>query len=589
MRIKRVITTLIIVLFVFVASSTVAKVDASSQTTFDTVILSSQDDPYYALAEEISAAEGLPIFHTFEEASKTKPQFLLWVIAPQNLTEQALINFSLKMKDLPGSISVGIFSGQSLQDARSLWLRGAAHFIPADDYAIINGNGATQKLDPEIIHNNGNGEEYSTTLTKENLLDALANKANVQISLEGAAGSWFDQHGNITVRAEDIPQLDDTVILHYGCSTFRPWVEYSIANACIHQGALAYIGFIYTSIVGTRFGDYTNNGLLYTWENFPLGHLVQIQNQAAMQSYMDAAHFYMLGDPRIYRQSEMPYTMIRDELIDKIRIMEIGDLPAGLIPIHIPDSAHYEFVSIPGFASSSMDSKYFNRKLQMMNINNDKFIILENPTERITIELREKAPLFWQVSSNSVNFLDAVIVDGHNADIFLIFIILLAVLLIVRFLRKRIHKKHLLFGLLFGGLMALVTEAYTILRENHIVVTNAPIDSSPLYLIGIFICTAYGLMLYLDADSRKGKIMAIVVANLYSLLTVLIFTIGLLIKLIMLGNPLSIDKAIYPWLFPLQKLILGTVFYSITYFTVQLGLMKRGILMKARNLSGGTS
>ena len=323
-----------------------------------TVILSSQDDAYYSLAEEIADAEGLNIYTTFEEAAAVKPTFLLWVMAPENISEQVLLEFSLSMKEYSTNISTGIISGQTIDDARSLWRRGRQHLMPANDYAIVNGNGATQKIVPEIIVGDAINQETTVDLSYNNLLDVLGSQSNVQITVEGTATSWFDQHADINIHAEDIPALNDTLVMHYGCSTFRPWVENSIAIACIHQGAAAYMGFIEPSIVGSRFGDYDTNGLLYTWEKFPIGHLVQVQNEASMQSYVELGHFFLLGDPRIYRQGEMPYTLIRDETSGNERVIEISNVPAGLIPVHIPNGADYTFVSINGLSSSTMNSNH---------------------------------------------------------------------------------------------------------------------------------------------------------------------------------------------------------------------------------------
>jgi len=575
-------------MFTIIFSNQIAFAETDTDSTEETVILSSKDDPYYALAEEISVAEGLPIFHTFEEAAETKPQFLLWVIASSNLIEENLIDFSIKLRNLPGSISVGIFSGQSMVDARSLWIRGGHRVIDGNDYAIINGNGASQRINPEITTSDGSNMN-TATLTKENILDVLANTSNFQISLEGAAGLWFDQHAHIDIRSEDIPQLEDTIIMHYGCSTFRPWEDESIAISCVHQGALAYLGFIYPSIVGKRFGDYSENALIYTWEKFPVGHLVQLQSQAAMQSYMDGAHFYMLGDPRIYRQTDMPYTLVSDETNAETRKLVLADLPNGIIPVYIEGGAKYEYVNIPGVTSAEMNSNYFNRQLQMININEDKYVVLENNQEMIEIELMEKAPMFWKQSNTMVSFLDSLIVDGHNATLYTAFIGLMLVVITIRALRKRINGKHLLLGMLFGAVIVGVIYGYTLLRMDHILVTNAPISINLVFMLGVMLCTGVGLMLYFDAKTNKGKIIAIVVANLNSFVTVIIFGVVMLMKVIMMSGHLSIDKATYPWLFPLEKLILGSILYFGLFFTLNHFLYKKDKISRVEMHAGGES
>ena len=110
-NIKNKLLLLMIVFCLSVVLAPVATVFADESPV--TVILSSQDDPYYALAEEIASAEGINLYTTFEEAAAEKPAFLLWVIAPQNLSEEVLLEFSSKMKNHPGSISMGIIPTRS--------------------------------------------------------------------------------------------------------------------------------------------------------------------------------------------------------------------------------------------------------------------------------------------------------------------------------------------------------------------------------------------------------------------------------------------------------------------------------------------
>jgi hypothetical protein len=121
---------------------------AGDETISETAILSSLNDPYYALAEEISETEGISIYQTLEDAAEAKPVFLLWVAAPENLSESVLMDFSAKLKNLDSSISVGIISGQTIEDARGLW-RGSTQ-VPVSEYSIVNGT-KENKIEPQII------------------------------------------------------------------------------------------------------------------------------------------------------------------------------------------------------------------------------------------------------------------------------------------------------------------------------------------------------------------------------------------------------------------------------------------------------
>ena len=205
----------------------------------------------------------------------------------------------------------------------------------------------------------------------------------------------------------------------------------------------------------------------------------------------------------------------------------------------------------------------------MMNINEDKFVVIENTQDRITIELSKKSPLMWEISSSSIKFMDLIIVDGHNNTLYILLIGLIFVLMVIRFLRKRINKRHLFIGAGFGLFMAVLISVLTLLRVNHIEVTNVSLDFDGLFLLGVFACTTYGLMLYLDAKDMKGKISALLVANLSSLVTLLIFMVALGIRFSMGGNGIAVEKITYPWLFPLQKLLLGLGFYTLIFELVK--------------------
>lgn len=568
MRGRRFNELIFIILFVVIAFfNNNVTTYAGSQTGSDTVILSSKDDLYYSLAEEISATEGIPIFHTLEDAAVAKPVFLLWVTEPENLTENLLVNFSKELKNLSSMISVGIISGENIEDARSLWTD--VKRISNNDFVIVNGT-KKNKIDPEIIDNTG-----MQPLTKEDLLDALKRAGIIQISMEGTAESWFDQSLHITVKDTDIPDLDACIIQHYGCSTFRPWVDNSIALACIGKGAVAYCGFVYSSVAGTRFGDYTEISPLYSWDKFPLGHLVQIQNHAAMQSYADIPHYFMLGDPRIYCSSEMPYNVIRDNVADEKRRITLSGLPSGLIPIYIQDGAEFAYVSVSGLSSSSMDSKYFNRYIQMIDINNDKYLIIDNESDTITIELKKEAPALWSLTSNTVSFLDAIIMANQGSRLSILLAIPLLILLVIGITRKRYLKRDLIAGSVLAGTVSFITLCYVLIRAENIAVSNIPVSINWTFILSIFIFTGYGELLYIRAKKLKRKVLAVLTANLYTLVTFIIFAGAMVIQLVVFGGTSGINKPGYPHVFALKELLAGCVFYSLLYFIYSKIIIKK--------------
>ena len=319
--------------------------------------------------------------------------YLLWIASPRFLSEKSIFEFSTAINREKGNLSVGIITGKTIEDAKNLW-KGAVQ-VPVEDYAIIIG-GKTDKIEPGI-YLGSNDQLKSIPYNKENILSTLQKSDLVQISIEGAAQSWFDQTEGITIKYSELPDLHATIIQHYGCDTLRPWAENSIALQAIHNGATAYLGFVYPSITGSRFGDYTDINLLKSWENFPIGQIVQIQNHAAMQSYANSPHFFLIGDPRIYISNKMPYSITRDDVIGETRLIELSNVEKGFIPVIIKNGAGFDYVRIKGVTSSSMQEQYFNNQLQMININEDKYILFENKEDFITIELKKNAPVLWTI------------------------------------------------------------------------------------------------------------------------------------------------------------------------------------------------
>ena len=113
------VRTLALLWFLLASSPPVAQ----SLTQKDTLILAALGDPYYPLAEEMARRETLAIKDTLDEALAQDPGFILWVVSPSFLSEQVMVDAGLALRDWPSSVSVGIISGKTLEDAEALWLR----------------------------------------------------------------------------------------------------------------------------------------------------------------------------------------------------------------------------------------------------------------------------------------------------------------------------------------------------------------------------------------------------------------------------------------------------------------------------------
>ena len=150
----------------------------------------------------------------------------------------------------------------------------------------------------------------------------------------------------------------------------------TIALTCVDKGAKVYAGYLYSPHASTIIGK--NYGLTcqYTWQDFPIGHIAQIHNHELTKWMATVPYFFLIGDPRISFQNTPPYQLIEDKIVDQNkRVLKFTDAQIGLIPVRIPLGAEYNFVSIPNNTSSSYNDSFFNSRLQMINVNNDKFIL----------------------------------------------------------------------------------------------------------------------------------------------------------------------------------------------------------------------
>lgn len=545
---------------------------------YETVILSSPQDPYYALAEEISTEEKIPVFQSIEDLTDIETTYLLWIASPQLLSEKAIFEFSTALNSGKSDLAVGIITGKTIDDAKSLW-KGAVR-IPVENYAIVIG-GKPDKIEPGI-YLGSNDQLKSIPYNKENILSTLQDTDLMQISIEGAAQSWFDQTEGITIKYSELPDFHSTIIQHYGCDTLRPWAENSIALQAIHNGAIAYLGFVYPSITGTRFGDYSDINLLKSWEDFPIGQIVQIQNHAAMQSYANSPHFFLIGDPRIYISNKMPYSITRDEETGKTRLIELSNVESGFIPVIIKNGAGYDYVRINGVTSSSMQEQYFNNQLQMININEDKYILFKNNENFITIELKKNAPILRTMSNNAINFIDSIFTDSLGTNFPIVLAIPVLLLTVFKSIRKKYPKRELITAALTGFCFTLLAITYFLLRQSHIQITNIPTKINWWYMVSVFIFTGTGALFFARASTLFSKILALIISNFYSVITFLLFASAAFVKQIVIGATLDINRAGYPYSTVAVRMIIGFVFYFVIF-----SIVKR--ILNRMNFAGNNS
>jgi len=471
-----------------------------------TVILADPNDPYYVLAEEISQFESFPIENSIDKAFDQNPVFLLWVVSPSYLSEQALIEFSMTIQNHSSAISAGIISGTTLEKARDLWQR--SFDFKGESLLSANFN------ESRFIAFDGN--RTATPLsTKEKLIQSLLNAD--YLTFAGGGGSGFWRLGRDTyLIAEDIPHLPTIVISTGVCQTFRLWKEKSIALRFTDQGAVSYAGFAHSPAPYYLFGDEDGFPYRYTFPDFPIGHIVQLQNQGAMQGFAHFPWFYLLGDPRMSFQAEKPYRLVEDNKAGEIRILHCTNAPAGFIPVHIPGGAEYSFIEIPSITASSSRDLFFNSRLQIIDINADKYILFNHKGGDFTVRLHKNTPWHWSVLDPFTDALDHVFLyhlhtQGSSFFLFITAIVLIPVAWFA--LRKKVNTKTILPSIVTGVCFSIFIGFYALARLDHATITTKMIHFSPLSVLEIFLLTACGAFLFLNSRSLLVKVGAILMAT----------------------------------------------------------------------------
>ena len=67
--------------------------DASAVPPPTTVVLARPESPYRSLARDIAARESIPLVDSLADALALRPEFLLWVVAPWELSDNAATSF----------------------------------------------------------------------------------------------------------------------------------------------------------------------------------------------------------------------------------------------------------------------------------------------------------------------------------------------------------------------------------------------------------------------------------------------------------------------------------------------------------------
>lgn len=543
-----------------------------AQSTCELVVLADAKDPFYSLAKEIAAAENSPLGHNLSDALACHPIYLLWVVSPGFLSDEVIIEFGMTMKEQSSAVSIGIITGSTIELARELWQRRTQ--VNSQTFFAINAPNPSAHLKGQMLEFK-QGQIINHPLDKDGFVGALKSADYLTFTGHGANSflRLFDEE-KITTR--DIPTLGPIVIATGSCQTLRVWNDDSIARRIVDQGAAAYSGFVFSPNEGYLIGEFNQLPFRYTWQDFPIGHIIQAQNRGTLQGFARFPYQFLLGDPRIAFQSKPPYRLIDDRIEGKNRILKYKDVPAGLIPIRVADGAAYNFIEAPGTTSASQGDFIYNSRMQMINIGSDKFILLIHNGGDLTLRMMPNPPGYWMpfdILLDAIDYTYIFLQQSGGDYLNLGFAVIPLLWLVWQIRKKRIHWQNFRTALWIGFTLAVIQGITMLMRLPHVKVTSKAVVFSTLSLAGAFLLGSLGSMIYLQAHTWLGKLIGVIVITFPSWSTALFST-----AVIYAFNTLAFQPRYGTWLYNQSLGLLSAVSFIISFifFSVLLRFIKIG-------------
>lgn len=499
-----------------------------AQASCPLVVLAQPADPYYPLAEEIAAVEHAPLTHSLKEALACQPEFLLWVASPGFLSDQAFIEFGLTVKAQGISPATGLISASTLDGARQLWQRRSQ--VDGQIVAAVNAANPAAHLPAQIQVTEAAGPSTRQALTKSNFAATLQSVGYPTFTGHGS-NRYLRLDDETTFSAGDLRPLGPLVIGTGSCQTFRLWNQDSIARQFADQGAAAYSGFVYSPNEGYLLGEFDGLPFRYTWPEFPIGHVLQVQNRGTLQGFAAFPYQHLLGDPRIAFQAGPPYQLVSDESDGHARTLVYRGLPRGVVPIRIPGGAAYRFVHAESLTAAAQDDPFYNSRLQMLDLQADKLLLLVHPGGNLTLRLERHVPWYWYPLDIWLDALDYTLIYAQQSSgdlLALAFSSLPLLWLGWQVFKKRLSRPAAHLALLIGLAAAALHGIYIVTRLAQVTITSKPIVFSPLSLLATFILTTCGTLIYFQARAWLGKASGLLVAT-FSLWAPGVFAWGLVL------------------------------------------------------------
>jgi hypothetical protein len=485
---------------------------AASPPVAATVVLALPQSPYRTLAREIADLESIPLADSMEEALAVGPTFLLWVVSPAELSDAAVTSFSLALERTSSRPSTGLITGSTMELARDLYQR--AKGVHGDRAAAVLG--ADAFTTGEIVEFVGERRRSQPLSGTSAVSDLLKRFDYVHYAGHGGSGYWrlLD---SVRIVADDLPQLRGVVVSTTSCQTARIWEPGSMALRMVDAGAAAYSGFYYSPMAGFQIGE-DAGPLRYAWPAVPIGHVVEALNAGARKGYARFPFHLLLGDPRIALGGAPPCRLLDRGESAGVRTLSCSGAPSGLVPVRIPGGARYAFVEILGITTAWDREPFYNRRLQMATIGEDRILLVEHRGGDLQILLRQRPPVIWLATNPLADALDSLLVSmadrRHGGDVIALVLAVIATAAAARRVRRnRSERVHIVPAAAVGVIAGALHASYAVARQPYLVVISKPIVFSPLAAVGTAVLVACGAFCFLAATSWRGRLSGTIIAT----------------------------------------------------------------------------
>jgi hypothetical protein len=444
------------------------------------------EDSLRPLAEEIAAQEHAPIVSSW---TSVRGEFLVWVVEPSRLSDDSIVEFAAAWRDRFPEVAVGLISGWTRDQAKALWKRSS-----------------------QVRPHPATAFDTRQPVERERFLAALESGGYVTFAGHGGQ-SYLRLNSGWRLTLADLPETPGLVIGTASCNVFRPWDPDSIAMAFVERGAAAFAGFVYSPNAGYLIGCYDGLPFGQTYPGFPIGRVVQLQNQSAMQAFAALPYYLLMGDPRIALQSKPSWLVSRDEVLQDSRQIILSNAPPGFLPLRIPNGAAYHLVEASGTGAAS-EYDFYNSRLQARAFGSDLFVLIRHTGGPLTVRLRKQTPAWWLVRHSIADALDNALISLPSEPESGLILLWFGMLSFVGAFRRRLPRNVKLAGAVAAIAAALFQAVWIWTRAANITVSSKSPLLNPLAITGTLFLTGGAAIIFVRAKTRRCRAAAVVLAAL---------------------------------------------------------------------------